>query len=96
MLRPRRSSSTASMASEAYAVPDTETIRTRALAASWRRDRAVGRRRLALRWLGWALWRYAMPALVAVAAALLAYHQIAHGRAVSTEPVASTHQKETP
>lgn len=45
-------------------VLDSEALRRAALAASWRRDRWVGRRRVVLRWLGWALWRYVLPALV--------------------------------
>ncbi|HAJ11196.1 MAG: hypothetical protein WCS60_00755 [Hydrogenophaga sp.] len=52
------------------ALPNTESVRQAALAASWRRDRAVARRRLAWRWAGWYLWR-SLPYLL-VAGALLA------------------------
>jgi hypothetical protein len=38
-------------------VPHTQALLQAALAASWQRDRRVVRRRLALRWLVWGLWR---------------------------------------
>lgn len=44
-------------------VPDSDTLRQRALQASWRRDRQVSRRRLALRWVAWFLRRYLLPGL---------------------------------
>lgn len=44
-------------------VPDSDTLRQRALQASWRRDRQVSRRRLALRWIAWFLRRYLLPGL---------------------------------
>ena len=50
-------------------LPGTETVRQAALAASWRRDRAVARRRLARRWVVWYLWR-SMPYLLAAGALL--------------------------
>ncbi|MCW5654711.1 hypothetical protein [Hydrogenophaga sp.] len=47
--------------------PQAEAIRVAALQASWRRDRQVGRRRLALRWLAWAFWRYGLALLLVLA-----------------------------
>lgn len=47
-------------------VPDAEVLRRSALAASWRRDRWVGRRRLWWRWLLWALPRYVAPLVAAL------------------------------
>lgn len=40
-------------------VPSTQALLQTALAASWQRDRRVGLRRLAWRWLIWGLWRCA-------------------------------------
>ena len=54
-------------------VPEGESVRLSALQASWRRDRWVARRRLALRWLAWIGWRYGLPALGLVAALTLAW-----------------------
>ncbi|QCB45353.1 hypothetical protein [Hydrogenophaga sp. PAMC20947] len=42
-------------------------MRLSALQASWRRDRWVAKRRIALRWLAWFGWRYGLPALGAIA-----------------------------
>jgi hypothetical protein len=42
----------------AQPVPDAHALRRAALQTSWRRDRWVARRRLALRWMLWALERY--------------------------------------
>ncbi len=39
-------------------VVDTNTLREAALRASWRRDQSVARRRLAIRWTLWWLWKY--------------------------------------
>jgi len=51
--------------SESRAVsPDAEALRQAALRASWARDRRVARRRLALRWLAWAFWRYGLALLL--------------------------------
>jgi hypothetical protein len=46
--------------------PDAEALRQAALRASWSRDRRVARRRVALRWLAWAFWRYGLPILLVV------------------------------
>ncbi len=54
-------------------VPEGESVRLSALQASWRRDRWVARRRLALRWLAWIGWRYGLPALGLLAAVTLAW-----------------------
>lgn len=48
----------------AVPVPDAESLRQKALHASWRRDRSLARRRLWLRWLLWASVRYLMPAML--------------------------------
>lgn len=39
-------------------VVDTNTLREAALRASWQRDQRVSRRRLAVRWLLWSMWKY--------------------------------------
>lgn len=48
---------------------DAETLRMAALRASWTRDRRVARRRVALRWLAWAFWRYGLALLLVLAIA---------------------------
>lgn len=48
-------------------VPDAEAVRQAALQASWRRDRAVARRRLIWRWLVWLIQRYYLYALLLLA-----------------------------
>jgi hypothetical protein len=57
-------------------LPDSHALRARALAASWRRDRTVHRRRLAWRWLQWAFVRYGLPALVGATALVLLLAQV--------------------
>jgi hypothetical protein len=57
-------------------LPDSHALRARALAASWQRDRAVHRRRLAWRWVQWAFMRYGVPALVGAAAVVLLVSQV--------------------
>jgi len=47
--------------------PDAEALRQAALRASWTRDRRVARRRLAMRWLAWAFWRYGLALLMVMA-----------------------------
>jgi hypothetical protein len=49
--------------------PDAEALRQASLRASWARDRRVGRRRVALRWLVWAFWRYGLPLLLVLVVA---------------------------
>ena len=49
--------------------PDAEALRQVALRASWTRDRRVARRRVALRWLAWAFWRYGLALLLVLAIA---------------------------
>ncbi len=39
-------------------VPDAQALRAAALQSSWRRDRWVARKRVALRWVLWCLGRY--------------------------------------
>lgn len=53
---------------EPYAVPGTETQRLQALQRAWRRDRWVASRRIAWRWLLWALPRYVLPVALALGA----------------------------
>lgn len=48
-------------------LPDPDALRRAALAASWQRDRHVGRRRLAWRHLQWFLARRVVPALAVLA-----------------------------
>jgi hypothetical protein len=60
-------------------VIDTNTLRQTALQNSWQRDQRVARRRLAMRWVLWWLWKYryyllAVCALFAVLAYLLYRH----------------------
>lgn len=59
----------------AGALPDSDTLRQRALRASWRRDRRVARRRIWLRWALWFLQRYLLPALGVLALAATLYTQ---------------------
>jgi hypothetical protein len=55
-------------------VVDTNTLRQAALQNSWQRDQRVARRRLALRWVLWWLWKYRYYLLALCAAlALLVY-----------------------
>ncbi len=49
--------------------PEPDPLRLAALRASWRRDRQVRRRRLAVRWLAWAFWRYGLAVLLVLATA---------------------------
>lgn len=51
-------------------VPDTEAVLRAALAASWRRDKRVARRRIAWRWTLWYLQRYS-PHVLALAVLVL-------------------------
>ena len=55
-----------------HSPPDAETLRLRALAASWQRDRQVGRRRLGLRWAIWFGLRFGLPAATGLALVWLA------------------------
>lgn len=59
-----RPSQPAAIPAHAQPVPDAEALRRALLAASWRRDRAVSRRRLAWRWLLWALKRHGLRLLL--------------------------------
>lgn len=62
-MRWRRSTQTALPPIAAAPVPSTEVLRAAALRASWRRDRAVGRRRVAWRWTLWYAQRWGPHAL---------------------------------
>jgi hypothetical protein len=46
---------------------DTNSLREAALRASWRRDQIVSRRRLAVRWVLWWIWKYRFYLLAACA-----------------------------
>ncbi len=52
-------------------VPEARAIRQQALQASWKRDRRVASRRVALRWALWAARRYLLPAFAVVGAVVL-------------------------
>ena len=66
-------------------LPDTESVRQAALAASWRRDRVVARRRLAWRWFLWYLWR-SLPYLLAACALVAAGSHLWRASAAAPEP----------
>lgn len=51
-------------------VVDTNTLREAALRASWQRDQRVSRRRVAVRWLLWSVWKYRFYGIALIAAAL--------------------------
>jgi hypothetical protein len=53
--------------------PNSDELRRVVLQASWARDRRVARRRLAARWVQWALWRYVLPAILVLGAAALVW-----------------------
>jgi len=55
-----------------HAVPDPESVRRAALAASWQRDRRIAQRRLAWRWVLWFVGRYFLHILGLVVLLLLA------------------------
>lgn len=59
-----RPSQPAVIPTRAQPVPDAEALRRALLAASWKRDRAVSRRRLAWRWLLWAVRRHGLKLLL--------------------------------
>jgi hypothetical protein len=62
--------------SPSHWVPEGEAVRLSALQASWRRDRWVARRRIALRWVTWAAWRYGLPALGLMAALAITWRVV--------------------
>lgn len=53
--------------------PASDVLRMAILQASWARDRRVGRRRLALRWIQWALLRYLLPAFLVLCASAVVW-----------------------
>ena len=57
-------------------VPDTSVLRSTALQASWRRDRWVGRRRVALRWSLYYLGRYGLPGMLLLSMGLFVWLRI--------------------
>jgi hypothetical protein len=69
------------MTSAVYGVPTSEALRRAALSASWRRDRVVGRRTRAWRWVAWTSTRLGLP----VAASLI----LGQGPAGLPAPVAA-------
>ena len=58
--------------SSPHAVPDPESVRRAALAASWQRDRRIAHRRLAWRWALWFVRRYFLHILGVLILLLLA------------------------
>ncbi|MGE0098365.1 MAG: hypothetical protein AB7S86_08440 [Hydrogenophaga sp.] len=58
--------------------PDAEALRQAALRASWVRDRRVGRRRVAVRWIAWAFWRYGLALLLVLVMAVAVVAWVAH------------------
>jgi hypothetical protein len=75
-------------------VPDTQALRKAALESSWKRDRRVGKRRLVMRWVLWAFFRYGIPFSLLLAATLAAWFSLHTGLhqtpAVPTEPIPRT------
>ncbi|TNF61944.1 MAG: hypothetical protein EP306_05070 [Burkholderiales bacterium] len=69
---PWRSPGRSEVQTSSTPVPDGESLRQSALAASWRRDRRVARRRLLWRWTLWVLARYGWLLLVLAALILAA------------------------
>lgn len=72
-------------------VPNSDALRRAALEKSWQRDRRVGRRRVAWRWMLWLLWRFGLPAaavMVLAAAAVWAWRTV--GPTPAPTPAAST------
>ena len=57
-------------------VPDTSVLRSTALQASWRRDRWVGRRRVALRWVLFYLRRYGFPGMLLLGMGLFVWLRV--------------------
>ena len=71
-------------------VPDTSVLRSTALQASWRRDRWVGRRRVALRWSLYYLGRYGLPGLLMLSTGLFVWLRMVPWLAPPTlQPAAS-------
>ncbi len=60
-----------------------EAVRLAALQTSWRRDRSVARRRLAVRWFAWAFWRYGLPVLLVLGTAACVAAWIQHAARTS-------------
>ena len=58
------------------AVPDTSVLRSTALQASWRRDRWVGRRRVALRWSLFYLRNYGLQGMLLMGMGLFVWLRI--------------------
>jgi hypothetical protein len=80
-------------------VIDTNTLRQAALQNSWQRDQRVARRRLAMRWVLWCLWkcRYVLLALCAVMAYL--FYGVQHAEqpsAPAIAPVETTAKEASP
>ena len=68
-------------------MPDTDAVRQRALQASWQRDRWVVRRRVALRWVTWAIGRYVVPAVLAFGAIAAAWIGLLQPQAPTEPPL---------
>jgi len=72
-----------------YAVPDAEALRQAALQRGWQRSQRVARRRVALRWLLWALPRYVLPAAAGLAVVFGLYLLLQSALKPSGVPAAS-------
>jgi hypothetical protein len=57
-------------------VIDTNALLEAALYASWQRDQRVGRRRLAVRWVLWWLWKYGIYVLAMFAMLVLGFFML--------------------
>jgi hypothetical protein len=70
-------------------VPDIEALRRAALQASWRRDRRVAQRRMAMRWIAWYTLR-GLPLLAIAAGVMLWLSNRPAGRPAGQSPAAVT------
>jgi hypothetical protein len=79
-------------------VIDTNTLRQAALQNSWQRDQRVARRRLAMRWVLWWLWkcRYVLLALCAVLAYLFYRFNLAEQPTASVKAPVEAAEKAAP
>ena len=68
-------------------VPDVEGLRRAALQASWRRDRRVAQRRMAVRWIAWYALR-GLPLLAIAGAVFLGVSNRSTGRLAERTPAA--------
>ncbi len=67
-------------------VIDTNTLRQAALQKSWQRDQRVARRRVALRWVLWWLWKCRYYLLIACAVVAYLLYRSQHDLRVGIQP----------